>query len=267
MGEGFRIKTMRFRGELSQGLFLPLSNFPEIVADTVDVGDNVTELLGIRKWEIPEVVTSSGMQKGNKPHNIPTTDETRIQSSIALLDKLAGHPYYITTKMDGTSCTMYHKDGDFGVCGRNYEYADDEKSAMWQFAHKHSLPDKMKAYGRNIAVQGEFCGAGIQKNRLKLMNPELFIFDVVDLDTLQYISLEEIIEVTDALELNRVPLEENSDSFKYTLPELLEKARGKYTSGSNKEGIVVRSKENIGRYNSRISFKAINNDFLLKEED
>jgi len=125
----------------------------------------------------------------------------------------------------------------------------------------------MKAYGRNIAVQGEFCGAGIQKNRLKLMNSELFIFDVVDLDTLQYLSLEEIIEVTNALGLSRVPLEENSDSFNYTLPELLEKARGKYTSGSNKEGIVVRSKANIGRYNSRISFKAINNDFLLKEED
>jgi RNA ligase (TIGR02306 family) len=266
MGEGLRVKTMRFRGALSQGLFLPLSNYPEL-ADKAE-GDDVTELLNVRKWELPEVVgAGSDTRKGDKPHSIPTTDETRIQSKEEYLEQLNGQGYYITTKMDGTSCTVYHKDGECGVCGRNFEYADDEKSAMWQFVHKHGIHDKMKSLGRNIAIQGEFCGEGIQKNRLKLMEPELYVFDIVDLNTLQYLGLPEIIEITDALGMKRAPLEEEGDNFNYSLNKMLEKATGCYSSGSRKEGIVVRSKENIGRFNSRISFKVINNDFLLKEED
>ena len=267
MGEGFRIKTMKFRGALSQGLFLPLLKFPEIAADMA-VGTDVTELLKVRKWEIPEIVGSgSGTIMGEKPYGIPTTDETRIQSEEGYLNILKGNPYYITTKMDGTSCTIYYNSGKFGVCGRGYEYADDGESPMWNYAHKTGIFDKMRELGRNIAIQGEFCGEGIQKNRLKLFYPELYIFDVVDLGSKRYLGLDEIAEVTDKLGLKRVPLEEEGDSFKYTLDELLEKARGKYASGQNKEGIVVRSKENIGRYNTRISFKVLNNDFLLKEEE
>ena len=266
---------MRFRGELSQGLFLPLSNFPE--CEGKQEGDDVTALLSIRKWEVPEVVgTGNDKRRGSKPHGIPTTDETRIQSKERYLEQLNGHGYYITTKMDGTSCTMYHKDGSFGVCGRTYDYvdntADDEAkenkaSPMWVYAHKMGLPEKMKAFGRNLALQGEFCGEGIQKNRLRLWEPELFIFDAVDLDTLQYLSLDEMTDITDRLGLKRVPLEEEGEHFNYTLEEMLVKAQGNYPSGTRKEGIVVRSKQNIGRFNSRISFKVINNEFLLKEED
>jgi len=267
MGEGLRIKTMRFRGELSQGLFLPLANFPEI-APNATVGDNVTELLNIRKWDIPEVAQAgTDTRMGHKPHGIPTTDEIRIQSAEALLTALNGHAYYITTKMDGTSCTIYHKSGECGVCGRNYEYADDEHSSMWSFAHKRGVIEKLKALGRNIAIQGEFCGGGIQKNKLRLKEPDLFVFDVVDLDNLRYLGLDEIKDIASKLGLEIAPVEEEGENFDYSLEQLLEKARGKYPSGVNKEGIGGRSKENIGKFNSRISFKAINNDFLLKEED
>ena len=263
---------MRFRGELSQGLFLPLDVFPNL--KNTPVGTDVTEVLGVKKWEIPERVTTGGLQKGNKPYGIPTTDETRIQSSLKYLEKLAGHEYYITTKMDGTSCTVYYKDGEVGVCGRNYEYADPTKdesenkgSPMWEYVYKMDLHNKMRELGLNIAIQGEFCAPGIQKNRLKLKEPELYVFDVVHLGTLQYLSLYEIIEITDKLGLKCVPLEEHEENFAYTLEDLLEKARGKYPSGNNKEGIVVRSNDAIDRYHGRISFKVINNDFLLKEEE
>ena len=268
MGEGFRIKTMRFRGEISQGLFLPLAVFPEISRETATTGSDVTEILNVRKWELPEVVgAGQDIRIGGKPFGIPTTDETRIQSQEDWLERLNGNAYYITTKMDGTSCTIFHKDGECGVCGRNYNYADDEKSAMWKYARKLNIHEKMKALGRNIAVQGEFCGEGIQKNRLKLREPEMYVFDVVDLQTLRYLSLEEMTDITDKLGLKRVPLEEEGEHFGYTLEQLLKKAQGKYPSGGNKEGIVVRSKQNIGAFGSRISFKVLNNDFLLKEEE
>lgn len=89
MGEGFKLRTMRFRGQISQGLLLPLSQFPEIPADAA-VGDDVTELLGVRKWEIEERATTGGTVIGNLPYDIPHTDETRVQEEPELIQAFAG---------------------------------------------------------------------------------------------------------------------------------------------------------------------------------
>lgn len=59
LGEGFRLKTQKFRGQISQGLVQPLSILPK---GDYQIGDDVTELLGIRKWEVEERVTNSGTQ-------------------------------------------------------------------------------------------------------------------------------------------------------------------------------------------------------------
>ncbi|MDR2590600.1 MAG: 2'-5' RNA ligase, partial [Oscillospiraceae bacterium] len=58
------------------------------------------------------------------------------------------------------------------------------------------------------------------------------------------------------------------DSFNYSLEELLEKARGKYISGLDKEGIVVRTQDVKHNHtiNHKMSFKVINNDFLTREK-
>ena len=271
MGEGFRIKTMKFRGCISQGLALPVSVFPEL-PDDIEIGTDVSDILKVRKWEMPEIEGSAGTQKGNKPYGIPTTDETRVQSLDVLRQQLLGKPYYISTKMDGTSCTFYVYDGQFGVCGRNYEYKDDDKCAFWKWAHTHNLPEKMtvlcQELGVNLAFQGEYCGAGIQKNRLRLLNPEWFMFNVINIDTLELFALDAMLAIADKINVLTVPIEERGEYFDYTLDELLEKARGKYPSGLDKEGIVVRPivpfycKE-LGK---GLSFKVLNNDFLAKEK-
>ena len=280
MGEGFRIKTMTMRGELSQGLALPLSAFPEILpAQYTDAkilptpGYDVTEILGVRKWELPETLGNMGLEIGEKPFGIPTTDETRLQSMPEFIEAFKGKPYYITTKMDGTSCTVYIKDGKIGVCGRNLEYKEDgATSAMWAWVHKHGFKEKLLALDEDIAIQGEFCGAGIQKNRLKLIEPNLYVFDIVALfegGGGKKTGLEAMRDYCARLGLDMVPVEETGDNFNYTLPELLEKARGKYASGMDKEGIVVRTQEPEFNYdiNHKMSFKIINNDFLKKEKE
>lgn len=108
---------------------------------------------------------------------------------------------------------------------------------------------------------------GIQKNRLKLNAPELFVFDVFDLDKLEYVHFSEMTDVVQQFGLTLADIEEDGDVFNYTLDELLERARGKYASGKHKEGIVIRSRDIPKGRMHRISFKVINNDFLLKEED
>ena len=269
MGVGFRIKTISMRGEISQGLALPLGSFPELTG--LPVGADVTDLLGVRKWELPEQVSNAGVAIGDKPFGIPTTDEIRIQSAPEFLEYFIGKPYYISTKMDGTSCTVYCRDGKVGVCGRNNEYKEDiESCSMWAWVYKRGLKEKLLALGEDISLQGEFCGAGIQKNPLKLMEPNLYVFDVIkmgDNDRLSKVGLAELLGYCDKLGLDSVPIEETGDSFNYTLAELLEKARGKYPSGKDKEGIVVRAQEYGRAGNQKLSFKVLNNDFLKKEQD
>ena len=100
--------------------------------------------------------------------------------------------------------------------------------------------------------------------------PALYVFDVIkigDGDKLRKCGLDEILSYCDKLGIESVPIEETGDSFHYTLPELIERAKGKYVSGLDKEGIVVRTRE-YGRIgNDKLSFKVINNDFLAKEKD
>lgn len=274
MGEGFRLKTRRMRGQLSQGLLLPLSILPPDVE--YGIGVDVTELLGVRKFEVEERVSTSGTIKGHIPYDIPKTDELRIQSFPELLDEIADKSYYITTKMDGTSVTMYYVDGEFGVCGRNWEYKDDDKSAAWKFAHERGLPEKFAKYATEndldrFVLQGEFCAPGIQKNPLMLTKPEWYVFNklVWDKEKLRWKSsgLGELIETTTDLDVKMVPLEEFSGRCKYNkIDELLARAEGEYPSGKQKEGIVIRPIKPMLSYvtGGRLSFKAINNDYLLK---
>jgi len=260
-GKGFRIRTVKMRGQLSQGLFIPLANFPEL--EGCNEGDDVTEKLKVKKWYIPETAGPGGNAIGDRPHGVPGSDEIRIQSAQELLEALNGKPYYITTKMDGTSCTVYFIDGKIGCCSRNKEIQDDTEALYWMPVYKYGLKEKLLEYGKNIVMTGEICGPGIQKNLLRLPTAEWYVFDVFDWDARKYFSYDKACEICTALGLTVVPLEERGESFSYSLETLLEKARGKYPSGLDKEGIVVR---NLMAPKS-ISFKVINNDFLLKEKD
>lgn len=265
MGEGFRIRTITLRGQLSQGLALPLSQFPEL--GDVNVGDDVSEALRVKKWDMPEVTGPVGTQKGLKPYGIPTTDETRVQSMDVLRTALLGKPYYISTKMDGTSCTIYCIHGEVGVCGRNFEYKDDGKSIMWDYFYRENIPERLKAYGKDIVLQGEFCGPTIQKNRIGLRTFTWYVFNVFDAD-MHLLPLDDALKICEELKLTHVPIEERGDSFNYTLDELLERARGKYElSGRPKEGIVIRplTPEWSNDLGKALSFKVLNNDFLKKE--
>ncbi len=267
MGAGFRLKTMKFRGQISQGLVQPLEILPE---GKYEIGDDVTELLGIRKWEIEERVSNDGTVIAEFPSEISKTDELRVQSYPELIEEFKSvKGYYISTKMDGCSVTMYKSGDHFGVCGRNYEYADDDKCDMWKYAHEHRIEERLKENNLDdIAIQGEFCGPGIQKNRLNLKTPEWYVFTITDMKTNTRFSMYKTEEICKLLGLNMVPVEEVEEEFKYkSVDELLERAKGKYTSGKNKEGIVIRPVETV--YSNTIagplSMKVINNDYLLKE--
>ena len=269
LGEGFRLKTIQLRGVLSQGLLLPLSILPDGF-DVVE-GIDVTEVLGIKKYEVPESV-GQNLQLRPFPAFISKTDEVRIQSEPALLQEFVGKRYYITTKLDGTSCTLgIDKYGLVHACGHNYEFVLDESCAFWKYAKQFVEP--MMAYKDKFGYdtlyfQGEFCGPGIQKNRLKLAKPEWFVFTMSACGKRRY--LYELLAAKDLIGFSMVPVEERGSDLpeKYpTLDALLKRAEGEYSCGGQKEGIVIRPEMTCPSptlHGRPLSVKVINNKFLLK---
>ena len=274
MGEGFRLKTMKFRGQISQGLLLPLSMFPEIPSN-VETGIDVTEMLGVRKYEIEERATTGGNVIGTLPYDVPHTDETRVQAEPGLIEEFRGLRYYITTKMDGSSHSVSIDENGFHVCGHNYEYKDDDSSAFYRLVNNMGLRDRMERFVsqfkiRELTIQGEFCAPGIQQNRLKLQKPAWYVFTIRING--KRVRLEDMWAICDELWLDMVPVEETGLSLpeKYpTVEALLERADGEYPNGGKKEGIVIRPVEpvyskTIGGY---LSMKVVNNKYLLKNKD
>ena len=273
MGEGFRLRTMRFRGQISQGLLLPLSQFPEIPADA-EVGTDVTELLGIKKWEIEERVTTGGTIIGNLPHDIPHTDETRVQEEPALIQAFAGLEYYISTKMDGSSHSIGIDEDGFHVTGHNYEYKDDGSSAFYELVKTRGYQEKVEEFVREqglktLTIQGELCAPGIQQNRLRLTKPEWYVFTIRENG--RRVGLERMLQICDALGMEHVPIEEVCTDLpsKYpTVESLLARADGDYPKGGKKEGIVVRPTEPVfcPLISAYLSMKIVSNKYLLKNE-
>ena len=164
MGEGFRLRTMKFRGQISQGLLLPVSAFPAIPADA-ELGTDVTEILGVKKWEIEERITTGGTMIGTLPYDIPHTDETRVQAEPDLIQAFAGLEYYISTKMDGSSHSVGIDENGFHVTGHNYEYKDDGNSPFYELVKSMDLQAKMEAFATannlsTFTIQGELCAPG-----------------------------------------------------------------------------------------------------------
>jgi len=266
----YRLKTVKLRKQLSQGLALPTTVFPILAGLTA--GADVTDILGVEKYEPP----ISGQIVGDARSfswPISKTDEVRVQldDEYGFIERLTGEPYYISLKLDGTSSTFLidPKDETYHVCGRNYSYKENDSHSFWTLSKKYNIEQGLRDLwnkGLKIALQGECCGPGIQKNPLGLSSRDLFIFNVVDVSTNTKLCLKESIEIADQLGLKFVPIVDKGSSFSYTKTDLLEMAKGKYKihfssakESQDREGIVIRS------LCGEVSFKAINNDFLLKE--
>jgi RNA ligase (TIGR02306 family) len=259
--EGFRLKTIKLRGQISQGLILPISVFGDF-GWTAYEGIDVTEKLGIVKYEPPIPAQLSGMVKGNFPSFLKKTDEERVQNLAKEFESYRNEQFYVTEKLDGSSVTYYIKDEVFGVCSRNLDLLEDENNSMWKFATETGLRDRMVKLGKNIAIQGEIIGEGIQGNPYQRIGQTVKIFNGFDIDKYDYLSLEELLELVKTLEVKTVPILDLDFILPETIDELLLMAEGKSVLNlkAEREGLVIRS------HDRKISFKSISNKFLLNEK-
>lgn len=262
---GMRIRTIRLRGEISQGICFPLSILPEGTA--ISEGADVTEALEVTKYEPPIPASLAGVMKGGFPSFIPKTDETRVQVLQELLDKYAGTTCYVTEKLDGSSVTYFLKDGEFGVCSRNLELLESDENSLWKVARALQIEEKLRALGGNHALQGEIIGEGIQGNLYRLRGQTVYFFNLFDIDHYRYYDFPAFESALTTLDLKMVPVLEREYKLENDIPTLVEKATGTSTLFKvEREGIVIRPLEEKQDSIGRVSFKAISPEFLLKHD-
>jgi len=263
--EGERLKTIKLRGQLSQGLLLPLTT-ANVAYDVTPIEDeDVTEYLGIVKWEKAVPAQLAGTVKGNFPTLIPKTDQERVQNLKKEIKASQGMRYEVTEKLEGSSMTCYMIDGVFGVCSRNLDLKRDENNSFWATAIAYDVENKLTAADMNdLAIQGELIGPGIQDNIYRLSKLEFRVFDVYSIKGGEYLSPADRRAAVEQLGLIHVPVLETEFVLATDVAGLLTKAEGKSVmgdiTGPEREGIVFK------QVDGGMTFKAISNRYLLNEK-
>ena len=301
---GVRIRTRKLRGQLSQGLLLkPYStSLPLKKGETLN---DLTDHFKVQKWErdipaqvmrketwfdsvvrffIPKryrpavfnyiysgwLTRKPGPRNSSFPSFIPKTDQERIQNVIN--DVLASHDIYeVTTKMNGSSMTVYVKDGKFGHCSRNVKLGIEDGSNFSKVVKKYNLHETLlqvyEDVGFNFAIQGEMCGPGVQGNYEMLEDHDFFVFAVFDIDAQKYLLPDMKTTFVHALREHGLVLKsvpncglKSSKQF-LNVDDFLQYAEGKGLNCPNREGVVFNS------LNSQKSFKVVANSYLLKGGD
>jgi RNA ligase (TIGR02306 family) len=264
---GERLRTVKLRGQLSQGLLIKVG---ECFGDTVVLsasdatpyqeGDDVSAALCIQKYEPPVPAQLAGEVRGMFPSFIPKTDQERIQNLTAELEEWRSLSWEVTEKLDGSSMTVYAVADDEGVCSRNLNLKPNPNNSLWSVAIRNNLIAKIRSTGRNLALQGEIIGEGIQGNRYKIRGQEFYLFDIYDIDAGRYLNPAERGALAKTLDIRHTPVLKSDEVLEVcNVGHILKWAEGVATwGGMEREGIVFKCNER------EVSFKAISNVYLLK---
>lgn len=290
----FRVRTIKLRGQVSQGLVLPLTVLPK---GKYKEGDDVTQILGVKKYD-PEGEKEQKLleeksktsknkltkflmrypwyrrllspKKSSWPSFIVKTDETRLQAMPQILEQEKNTLFDLTEKLDGQSATyfliqkkfLFWKTYIFGVCSRNLYLTKPDSSSYWTVARQFKIEEVLKKFIGDfdyVVLQGEIIGEGIQKNKYGIKGYDFYAFN--------FITSKGKVRLAD---LDPALFNQGIKSVPFiwirklpeTVQECVEMAKGKsLLADVLREGLVCRNHE------KNISFKVINPDFLLKYEE
>lgn len=289
------VKTIKLRGQISQGLILPLAVLPK---GNYKLGDDVTEILGIVKYdpqlqEEEEIINYAKKNQKNpiikyllrygwfrkiylKPTNktefptfIKKTDEERIQNCTRLFERMKENrtPLSVTEKLDGCSATYFLKRHgkrkcEFGVCSRNRRLSTPDNTYYWKIARQYNIENALRKIldkdDDYIVLQGEIIGEGIQGNKYKVKGFSFWAFNLIT--SRKKYSTEEMKPILEKYGIQTVPILTSDYVVPDTIKDIVEYVKGKSKLlYREREGCVFRNIVN------NISFKAINPDFLLAE--
>lgn len=291
-----RLKTVKLRGQLSQGLVISLGNAytmnKELNGDDATPfgeteGTDLSDILHIEKYEPPVKYGNEG-ESIYWPFSLSKTDEERIQNCPEVIQQIIDNKVHvcISVKLDGTSMTVIHQPDGVQVAGRNNMFLKTDEVAYnnkyWSTAKKYNLVEIFEKYHNEhpdeyLAIQGELVGPGIQSNKMNLSELDLYVFNLFkstdNCASWSKLGYAELIQFCIDNNLKHVPYiysDLNLEAHNLvTVDALLEFAKGTYRNDA--EGYFPNAKENQQReglvfrtLDHQMSFKVINNDFLLK---
>lgn len=253
-----RVKSIKLRSEFSEGIIADTN----IVDVDVEEGLDLTDILGVLKWEEP--IPNDINAKGFLPLNIPMTDENRWENFVD--DIPYGEKADLTLKIDGQSNSFYYNDGNFGVLGRKLELKLDSVNKYTYHIGKLNIDVKLKNFcekhGVSLCIRGESYGQGIQKMKINPHSkfPNAWaMFSVWNIKERRYERKGDefyFLDIADELGLPTVDVIEKDVVI---TPELIQKYSSelKELNGRPFEGIVV---QHAGG-----SFKIINKHYDSKK--
>lgn len=288
-----RLRIIKLRGQISQGLVLPISILPKfnplpdgneyslngydngvnrsyghIGCEDVGEGEDVSEDIKIIKYEAPIPTQMRGIQKGNFPSWLKMTDEDNIRSSPKVINELLNKNCYITLKYDGSSSSFAIKDNEFNVLSRRVNLLETPDNAYWKIAREYKIEEALRDTGKEYCLQGEIYGEGIQGNHLSVKGVKFAAFSLFDIFRHNYVDYSEFVNFCEKYNIPRVK-EIWNGVFEFSLPDLIKKANElKYDNDLPAEGMVIRPiiEKNSEALKGRLSCKVISENFLLKYE-
>jgi RNA ligase (TIGR02306 family) len=259
---GERLRTVKLRKCLSQGLLLPLTVLPEGMVANED--DDVAEALGIVKYDPPVPAQLRGISRGNFPSIIPKTDEERIQNLGKYWTRLSDIMYEVTEKLEGSSMTVARLNGEFIVCSRNINLKEVEGNAFWDQARRYQLEEKMIAASLDdVAIQFEIVGPGILGNYYDLPEVDIYAYTGYDVQRGRYMASGDRVEIAKMLGVKHVPIvNTNFIPHGMTIQEVLQMADGVSDINPKKlrEGLVFK------QVSGGEHWKAVSNKYLLEHD-
>ena len=286
--KGERLRSVRLKGQISQGLLIEMERtlggylIPVTRRCYAEEGEDVTEELGIQKWEAPIPAQLAGEVDGLFPtHLVPKTDQERVQNCVGDIqnyiaankgygvdeeEPITSTSFIVEEKLDGSSCTIILHDGKMQVCSRNLIMRRNENNSFWKVAsqYEETLLNFHNKTGRSFALQGELIGQGIQGGSYKINGQKLYIFDMYDIDYQFYLVSSARRSFVDQFGMNNIPL---IDTITFTKVEdfhietILALSEGKSFLNENteREGVVFKCANN-----GSVSFKCVSNRWLIK---
>lgn len=288
----YRVRTIKLRKQISQGLIIPLpkGKFSE--------GDDVTDIIGIKKYEKPDnnperfekprmpkvwykkwiyifkynflykvFPALKKKQRSSFPtHLVSITDEERIQNMPQVLQQYAGKPFVVSYKLDGSSITIIHSrvlgKSKFRICSRKFELHDKKNDWYRVFVatdFKFEILKLVNHFATNdIIVQGEAIGK-FNGNHHNLPVDQIRLFNIYVKG--KRLNQKEFINVCTVMNIPHCPKYKET-TLNHTLEEILKESEIKdlLNPHTDVEGLVWRCVED------NMSFKVINNKYLLNEK-
>jgi len=269
--KGIRLRTIKLRGQVSQGLFLGWDKFPSIDKNL----DAYEDALNVIQYKIEPSTSMSGDTVSQYPSHTPRSSQPRIQNELDFFKNYKGVAFERTMKLEGTSTSFICFDGNINPASHNIVYKANDKFGLWKYAEENGIDKALESLDLNITIQGEFMGPKIQGNIEKFEEHKFFVYNIYDIDAGQWYSRTERLDLIskinellpDGKELLHVPtLDEEIYIFDIveSLDEILAMADGKSINANLREGDVYKSLEPID--GSYVQFKVISNKYLIKEK-